>query len=146
MDVSFVPPTLDGPRHVRVRSVQHAGSEEYLVEFSGVKDRDTAETLVGSHCLASRSQLPDDFEDILASDVSHVDGYRVVDVSLGILGPIVEVREMPTQDLLVVDHDGEDVFIPFVDEFVVDVDDAEGVVHVSIPASLVSLNSTSSED
>lgn len=146
MEVFFVPPTLDGPRSARIRAMQHAGSEEYLVDFGEVRDRDTAELLVGSHCLVSRAQLPDDFEDLLRSDASQVGGYRVIDENLGLLGPVVDVLEMPTQDLLSVDHHGEEVLIPFVDEFVVRVDEESGVVYVNVPASLVSLNSTASEN
>ncbi len=142
MEADFVPPTLDGPRHVRVASVQHLGGDEYLVEFSQVSDRDTAESLVGSHCLVSRSQLPDDFDELLRSDASHVDGYRVVDEATGPLGPVVEVREMPTQDLLVVEHGGAEVLIPFVNEFVREIDEDEGVVRVRVPQSLIDLNAS----
>lgn len=142
MEVDFVPPTFDGPRHVRVASVQHTGDEEYLVSFSKVTDRDTAEPLVGSHCLVSYDQLPEDFEELLRADSGHVSGYRVVDEALGMLGPVVEVREMPTQDLLVVERNGEDVLIPFVDEFIVDINEDEGIVRVNLPAGLVELNSS----
>ena len=142
MKVDFVPPTLNGPRHVRVVSVQHTGADDYLVAFSQVEDRDTAESLVGSHCLLSREQLPDDFDDLLRADATHVSGYTAVDEELGMLGPIVDVREMPMQDLLVVEREGEEVLIPFVDEFVVDVDEDEGIVRLRVPQSLLSLNSS----
>ena len=140
MEVDFVPPTLDGPRHVSVASVQHAGDEEYLVRFVKVTDRDTAESLVGSHCLLSCDQLPDDFDDLLRADAGHVSGYRVVDEVRGMLGPVVNVREMPTQDLLVVEHEGEEVLIPFVDEFIVDIDEEDCIMHVNLPAGLIDLN------
>lgn len=142
MEVDFVPPTFDGPRHVRVASVQHTGDEEYLVSFSKVTDRDTAEPLVGSHCLVSYNQLPEDFEELLRADAMRVSGYTAVDEELGTLGPIVDVREMPMQDLLVVERKGEEVLIPFVDEFVVNVDEDEGIVRLRVPQSLLSLNSS----
>lgn len=145
MEVDFVPPTLNGPRHVRVASVQHAGDEEYLVSFAKVTDRDAAESLVGSHCLLSHDQLPEDFDDLLRADADHVSGYRVVDEVRGMLGHVVDVREMPTQDLLVVEHEGEEVLIPFVDEFIVEIDEDEGVVRVNLPAGLVELNSSQGE-
>lgn len=143
--VDFVPPTLEGPRHVRVSFVQHAGDGEYLVDFTGVSDRDTAERLVGSHCLVARELLPDDFDELLRADAGHVSGYRVVDEALGELGPVVEVREMPTQDLLVVEHSAGEVLIPFVDEFVRDIDEDEGIVYVSVPQGLIDLNAVSGE-
>lgn len=140
--VDFVPPTLEGPRHVRVSFVQHAGDGEYLVDFTDVSDRDTAERLVGSHCLVARELLPDDFDELLRADAGHVGGYRVIDEALGELGPVVEVREMPTQDLLVVERAQGEALIPFVDEFIVGIDEDEGIVHVNVPRSLLELNST----
>lgn len=145
MSVDFVPPTLHGPRHARVIFLQSAGGGDYIVGFDTVHNRDDAECIVGSYCLVSRELLPNDFEELLRLDSRHVQSYRVHDENLGMLGPIIEVREMPTQDLLVVEYNHEEIFIPFVDEFVLDIDEDSKVVHVNVPQSLLDLNASSKD-
>ena len=145
MSVDFVPPALHGPRHARVTFLQSAGGGDYIVGFDTVLSRDDAECLVGSHCLLSCELLPDDLDELLRLDSQHIQGYCAQDKNLGMLGPILEVRTMPTQDLLVVEYNGEEILIPFVDEFVLDIDEGLKVVHVNLPQGLLDLN-TSSKD
>lgn len=140
LDVHFVPPTLDGPRKARVRGVQHLGAGEYAVEFDRVKDRDTAELLMGSHCLAARSDLPEDFEDFMHSSADYLAGFLVVDSTLGTIGTIEDVQEMPTQDLLIVAGAAGEVLIPLVDDFIVEFDDEERVLTMDLPYGLVDLD------
>lgn len=137
LTVHFVPPTLDGPRSACVRSVQHLGSEEYAVQFGGVSKRDAAELLAGSHCLVARADLPQDFEDIIRSSAEYLSGFLVVDELLGEIGAISDVQEMPTQDLLVVAAPGGEVLVPFVEDFIVEFDDAERIVYMDLPDGLV---------
>lgn len=139
--VHFVPPTLDGPRRARVHSVQHLGSGEYCVEFDKVRDRDTAELLAGSHCLVSCSDLPENFDDILHTNAEYLDGFLVIDRSLGEVGRIVDVREMPTQDLLIVEGASGEVMIPLVDEFVVEFDDDARMLTMDLPHGLIDADS-----
>ena len=163
MHVSFIPPTLDGPRHVRVKRVQHQGSEEYLVEFSGVKNRDAAELVVGSHCLVSCDELPEDFETMGLSAAELLMGYEVQDVSSGVVGYVRNVESLPMQDLLVVvcpyeelDEDagedwletleGDEGLIPFVEDFIVEVDQEEGVLVMDLPAGLLDLNRSNPDE
>lgn len=147
MPVSFVPPTIDGPRHVRVKAVQHAGGGDYLVDFKGVKNLDQAQLAVGSHCLVACEHLPENFEDLALADYDYLVGYTVRDVASDFAGEIVEVREMPMQDLLVVvpcgADESEEVFIPLVEDLVVDVLEAEEELVMDLPCGLVELNQVS---
>ena len=140
MPVDFVPPTLHGPRHACVTFLQPTGHGDYVVGFDTVCSRDDAEEIVGSSCLVSYGFLPDDSDELLRLDSQHVQGYYTHDKNFGMLGPVIEVREMPTQDLLVVKYKGEEILIPFVDEFVLDIDEDSKVIHVNIPQSLLDLN------
>lgn len=167
MHVSFIPPTLDGPRHVRVKSVQHQGNDEYLVEFSGVKNRDSAELIVGSHCLVSCDELPEDYERMGLSEAELLKGFAVYDEKLGYVGVVKDVDLMPMQDLLVVVRDGadqrlldfedddenwlerlegEEVLIPFVEEFLIDIDEEELVLLMDLPTGLLDINQAVSVD
>ena len=62
------------------------------------------------------------------------------------MGEFVEVREMPTQYLIVVEtEEGEQVLIPFVEDFIVDIDEAEGVIYMDLPAGLVDMSEAEEE-
>ncbi|MDD5807142.1 MAG: 16S rRNA processing protein RimM [Eggerthellales bacterium] len=138
MKVHFVPPTLEGPRTAVINTLTHQGSGDYLVDFSTVKDRDTAESLVSCHVLVSNDQLPENLEDIVRSTPQALCGLSVMDEQLGLLGTIQEVSEMPTQDLLIVEGPFGEVLIPFVDEFILGFDeDDEDLLWVRIPNGLV---------
>ena len=73
-------------------------------------------------------------------------GFEVQDETKGYVGEIVEVREMPTQYLIVVEtEEGEQVLIPFVEDFIVDIDEAEGVIYMDLPAGLVDMSEAEEE-
>ena len=73
-------------------------------------------------------------------------GFEVEDETKGYVGEIVEVREMPTQYLIVVEtEEGEQVLIPFVEDFIVDIDEAEGVICMDLPAGLVDMSEAEEE-
>ncbi len=139
--VHFVPPTIDGPREAKVKEVTHAGGSEWLVSFSGVKDLDTAESLVGSHLVVLREDLPEDFEEGASYASERLVGFEIEDAAEGFVGEIVAVQEMPTQYLVEVEREsGEHIFIPFVEDFIVDIDEAEGVISMDLPSGLVDLS------
>ena len=101
--VHFVPPTIDGPREAKVKEATHAGGHDWLVAFSGVKNLDVAEKLVGSHVIVERADLPEGFEEGASYATERIVGFEVEDETKGYVGEIVEVREMPTQYLIVVE-------------------------------------------
>ena len=132
--VHFVPPTIDGPREAKVKEATHAGGHDWLVAFSGVKNLDVAEKLVGSHVIVERADLPEGFEEGASYATERIVGFDV------------EVREMPTQYLIVVETEkGEQVLIPFVEDFIVDIDEAEGVIYMDLPAGLVDMSEAEEE-
>ena len=140
MSVAFVPPTMHGPRHVRVKEVTHLDGDDWLVSFTGVKGRDVAEELVGSFCLVPRDQLREAVDDAEWLEVDCI-GFDVVDEELGLVGTLDDVQEMPAQSLMIVSRpDGGEALIPVVDEFLLDIDEDGRVVHVKLPEGLLELD------
>ena len=124
-----------------MKQVSHAGGHDWLVAFSGVKNLDVAEGLVGSHIVVNRADLPEGFEEGASYATERIVGFVVEDETYGEVGEIVEVREMPTQFLIVVeDAEGEQVLIPFVEDFLVEIDEAEGVIYMDLPEGLIDLS------
>lgn len=110
--------------------------DRLLLTFDGVTDRDQARHLAGVLLLAQvdpdePTDDPDEFHDhqLIGLTARHVDG--------SVLGPVTDVVHMPLQDVLVLDHDGREVLIPFVQAVVPDVDVSAGTLTVDPPAGLL---------
>lgn len=99
-----------------------------ILRFDGVDERDTAATLIGAEIGVSREQLPDPesgqfyWSDLIGLKVVRADGVE--------LGTIDSMLETGAHDVMVVKGEQE-ILIPFVvDEFVINVDLANGRVDV----------------
>ena len=139
MEVSFVPPRIDCPRTARILAVEQVRDMTAAVTFDSFTTMQQALDMVGSHCLIDRSALsPEALEHagfLLA-------GMAVIDDALGELGTSIDILPNPGQDLLVVDcpsRGKSDVMIPFVDEFIREIDEDAGIIRTSIPAGLLEL-------
>lgn len=132
MTVYVVPPSLDVPRTVVLREAVEG--EDCLVSFEGVDDYADLVEYVGRYLLVARDDID---EELLGGAVPEIDGFRVEDAVFGDLGEIVETLENAFQATLVVEGPRGEVMIPFVDEFVEDIDEEAGVVFTRIPSGLV---------
>lgn len=106
----------------------------WVIRFEGIADRTAAESLRGIMLMAplmgGDPGEADSFYDyqLVGLRVRHADGSE--------LGSVTEVVHLPGHDLLAVDHDGEEVLVPFVKEIAVTVDLEAGTVVVDPPAGL----------
>jgi 16S rRNA processing protein RimM len=103
-----------------------------LLSLSGIDDRNAAEELRGKYLYVPFGDLPPPEE----GEYYHhqLVGLRAVNdagVSLGIVRGVVS---LPAQDALVIDRDGVEHLVPFVDEFVRNVDlEREIIVITDMP-------------
>ena len=110
--------------------------DRLLLTFDGVTDRDQARLLAGTLLLAQvdrdePTDDPDEFHD------HQLIGLTARDVDGTVLGDVTDVLHMPMQDLLVLDHGGREVLVPFVQAVVPHVDVASQTVIVDPPAGLL---------
>lgn len=146
LHVSFVPPTLDGVRWATVASVTEAGGHDWMVTFKEIKDLDAAQPLVGSHCVVAREDIAEALSEAVHTGEALV-GFEIHDERLGYVGEVLHVQEMPTQYLLeVAAEDGSEVYIPFVEEFLVEIDEEAGTVLMNLPSGLVDIAEAESAD
>ena len=121
--------------------------DRLIVRFHGVADRDAAEALRGTELLVDVSDelgapagdgdgAADGAADGGSWFVLELVGCDVVDPQGTGLGTVRAVMPSPAHDLLLVDHDGVEVLVPFVREIVPDVDVAARRVVVDAPAGL----------
>jgi 16S rRNA processing protein RimM len=129
-------PAAAGPVTVE-RSRWHSG--KLLVAFEGYPDRTAVEALRGVRLVIDSDELPplddpDEFHDheLVGLAVLTADGTR--------LGELTEVIHSPAGELLAVARpDGGEALIPFIREFVPEVDVKGGRVVVTPPEGLLDL-------
>ncbi|MFD8513798.1 ribosome maturation factor RimM [Streptomyces antimycoticus] len=127
-------PASAGPLTIESGRV-HSG--RLLLRFEGVRDRSAAEALRNTLLIAEvdPEELPEDPEEfydhqLIDIDVVTVDGTEV--------GRVSEISHLPYQDLLVVKRpDGGEVMIPFVSEFVPEIDLEEQRAVIDPPPGLL---------
>ena len=127
-----------------IESIRPKGSTSYLVKLAGVDSQEEAQQFVNKEIYAMRSDLIDYFETDGETfvDPDDIEGYEVVDSRLGDLGKVKEVNDATANVLLVVDNpDGDELLVPFVDEFVEEIDQDNKRIVVSLPEGLLEINS-----
>ena len=118
---------------VTIEAMQ-AHKDGLLVTFEGIGDRTTAETLRGTSFLIDPAQRRDLGGDEFWPD--QLVGLRIVDGSGAEFGSVVDVVTGAAQDRLQVDGPDGLFEIPFVAAIVTNVDLADGVVVVDMPAGM----------
>jgi len=119
---------------IRLVSIREINSHP-VAFFEGVEERSVAEGLVKAilwveHDPAEAPAEKDAWFDHQLVGMSVVrDGAQV--------GVVVRVEHFPAQDLLVIDRDGTEVLVPFVQAFVPEVDVEKGVITITPPGGLL---------
>ena len=107
----------------------------FILKFEDTDTIEQAEKLKGIALylpLESLPELADDqfyFHDLI--------GYTIVDETLGELGVIKELFELPHQDLMAMDYQGIEVLIPMQDELIIRADKATQKLYMNLPEGLV---------
>ncbi|MFM2135220.1 MAG: rRNA processing protein RimM [Bacteroidota bacterium] len=118
-------------------------SGNVILKLKDVDSEDAAKTLNGIEVYLE--QLPEYTADADPS-FSDLEGYQVIDGSAGIIGPILEVEELPMQYVARCDYQGKEVLIPLNEAIVTAIDPDNRTVHMSLPAGLLEVYLGNEED
>jgi len=119
---------------IRLLSIREINSHP-VAFFEGVEERSVAETLVKAILWVEHdpTQAPPEkdawFDHQLVGMTVVRDGAKV--------GVVVRVEHFPAQDLLVIDREGTEVLVPFVQAFVPEVDLEKAVITITPPGGLL---------
>jgi len=122
---------------VLVVSAMHWHSGRLLVAFEGVQDRNDAELLRDTIVEVERdpAELPEEPGEFFDTQLV---GCNVFDVSGTNLGKVTDVVHLPGQDLLsVTSATGAEFMIPFIEQFVPEVDVASSRIVITPPPGLL---------
>lgn len=129
---------VDGPVKQLTVSSARWNKAILLLSFEEIVDRNTAETL-------RQARLEFDTADEEEETSDQWYEHELVDLNVihngEQIGVITELRTGTAQDLLVFkDRNDEEVYLPFVEEFVPEVDIEAGTITITPPAGLLEVN------
>lgn len=137
-DVRFAPGAtmVDELGRTLVVEESHLHAGRLRVKFRGVIGREGAEDLRGrilhiERADDARPSDPDEFYD------TELIGMRAVTPDGVQLGLVREVLHLPGQDVLAIDHDGREVLVPFIADFVPSVDVVTREITLTPPPGLL---------
>ena len=98
-----------------IENIQVSGSKSYI-KLADCNSREDAEKIQGRFFFLLR----DDFAPLGQNENYLVDliGSEVMDKKDFFIGIVIDVLNMPTQNLVVVDRDGDELLIPYVDLYI----------------------------
>ena len=112
------------------------GNEGFIL-FEEVSSPEKGKQYTGTEiCLSEKDA--DRFFKKDADSLNYLNGYKVIDEDEGEIGIISEVVENPGQVLLSINKDGNEIMIPFVEDFIVSLNKRKKEIVLSLPEGLVS--------
>jgi len=109
---------------------------EWYVVFEEVDNKTKAEKLVGVDVYVQKKNLVTDSNVLL---IDNLVGYQVFDTKKGFIG-ILDYIQKGAQDLMIISNNGEEIYVPFVDEFIAEIIHEKKHILINTPDGLLDLN------
>lgn len=131
----LVPPEIDCPRELKVKMATPKSKNIFELEF--YEKADESLNFEAKSLLMEKSDFSEVFGE-LASAENELIGKSVEDKNLGLVGMIKDISGTQAQKLLVIDRDGREVLVPYVEEFILSAE--TDVVKTDLPTGILELN------
>ncbi len=105
-----------------------------LVKFEGIDTAEAARKFTNVEVYYPKKYM-EETEEI--SSWNFFVGYKVQDVTHGVLGEITDVDDTTMNVLFVIEQEGEELLLPAHEEFIVDLDRKKHILIVDIPEGLL---------
>jgi 16S rRNA processing protein RimM len=118
------------------------GTNEFIVQLEDVNTRDAAQMLQSREiCLREKDLIPEDEREMDMEEegleYARLAGYVLSDQTLGDIGPIEEVLEMPQQEMAFLKYRNQEVLVPLNPQLIVRIDDKAKKVLMDLPEGLL---------
>ncbi len=119
---------------------QIRGGGELIIQFEDITDKDKAIPLQSKGVFMPSAELPASIEVVdNGLEYGFLEGFVLTDKTLGEIGPIEEVVEMPQQEMAVLTHKGREVLVPLNDDLIVTISEAKKTILMDLPEGLLEL-------
>jgi 16S rRNA processing protein RimM len=120
-----------------ISSMEPHKKDRFIIQFEDVKTMEQAEKLRNAPLYLPLDELPELEDDQFY--FHEVIGYAVEDENLGALGTVKEFYDLPQQQLMAMEYQGQEMLIPVMDEIVLRADHDAKVLHVHLPEGLLDI-------
>ncbi len=109
-----------------------SGSGYLILSFEFVKDMEMASTLIGRELYITKG-------DQQSTEVHSLIGYALIDDKLERIGSLKQMLQFPQQEMMVVEYNGKERMIPFVEAIVKAVSHENKEIYCNLPIGLLDL-------
>lgn len=120
----------------KVKSIRDKNDEVLLVKFVSYSDEKMVQPFIGSSVWMKSNELIQAEEEI---GVGMLVGYKVTEETHGDIGEIVEIRDLDKNPLFVINGEKDEILIPIVDEFIININEDKKIVELKTPEGLLDL-------
>lgn len=117
-----------------ITSIRFKGKEATL-HLKGIDDRNTSDLFLKKKVFINKEDLPDPGEKKFY--IHEIIGYMLHDETLGELGKIDDVYEMPAHPVLAITYKEKEALIPASADFILKVDRRKKTIFMNIPDGLL---------
>lgn len=110
-----------------------------ILKLEGVDDRSKASEFSHKDIFMRNEDIVDKTENINDLQYQKLKGYALIDESLGNLGQIEAIIEMPQQEMAVLNINKKETLIPLNNQLIVEINDKSKTVKMDLPTGLVGL-------
>jgi 16S rRNA processing protein RimM len=122
-------------RSLALENIRHVGLSHFILKFKALDTVDSVEKLVGKSLFLPLDLLPALGEEEFY--YHEVIGFEIEDKVLGKIGVVKDIIPMPAQDLICVEYQRKEIFIPILHQFVPQINRSKRVLYTELPEGLV---------
>lgn len=105
-----------------------------ILKLEGIKDRTEAEKWEGFGVFIDEEDLVSESGETIY--LGEILGFDLIDQNDKSIGPVEDFRSNGTQDLLVVTVNGQEFLVPFVEDFITEIDFENRKLYMNLPEGL----------
>ena len=106
--------------------------DQPVLQLEFVTSHDKAQEIIGTEVFLNAPEISPE------SELSYV-GYHLVDKKLSHLGDVLDVIQLPHQTLFLIEYQGKECYIPFIDNFVEYTNHDDREIWLNLPDGLFDL-------
>ncbi len=124
-----------------VEELRFKNEETALVKFEGIDNDKSAKILLKCPLYIERKYLPQDLSGADVEGAAYYEGFQIIDECGSPIGEIVQIDDSTENYLFLVENeDGEEFYIPAVDDYIIAIDDDKRVIQMELPEGLLTMN------
>ncbi len=109
------------------------------IEIKGINDNKQAADLIESGVFIKDDDIK--IKTLIGNDVHYLMGYTAIDnISKEKIGEIVDILELPANDVIVIDIGTKNIPVPYVEEFIKSTDEVNKIIFVELVDGLSNLS------